>query len=32
MDALVYGNILLLKEEQPEFKEDTDWREKYVLD
>lgn len=32
MDALVYGNIVLYKYEQPEFKEDVDWREKYALD
>lgn len=32
MDALVYGNLVLYKEEQPEFKEETDWREKYALD
>lgn len=32
MDVLVYGNIILLKEEQPEFREDMDWRRKYALD
>lgn len=32
MDALVYGNIILYKHEQPEFKDDVDWRKKYVLD
>lgn len=32
MDVLVLGNIVLLKEEQPEIKEDSDWREKYELD
>lgn len=32
MDALVFGNIVLLKEEQPIFQEEVDWREKYALD
>ena len=32
MDVLALGNNLLLKEEQPEFREDLDWREIYELD
>ena len=32
MDALVLGNHILLKEEQPELHEDFDWRERYELD
>ena len=32
MDALVLGNQILLKEEQPELHEDEDWRERYALD
>jgi carbamoyltransferase len=32
MDALVLGNQLLRKEEQPELHEDVDWRERYALD
>lgn len=32
MDALVFDNIILLKEEQPKFNDETDWREKYALD
>jgi len=32
MDALVIGNMLFLKEEQPEFVESEDWRETYSLD
>ena len=32
MDALVLGNQILLKEEQPELREDEDWRERYALD
>lgn len=32
MDVLILGNLVLLKEEQPKFVEDIDWREKYVLD
>ena len=32
MDVLVLGNQILLKEEQPEFHEDFDWRERYALD
>lgn len=32
MDVLVFDNIILHKEDQPEFKEDRDWREKYALD
>ncbi len=32
MDALVLGNFLLLKKDQPEFAEKTDWRKEYELD
>ena len=32
MDVLVFDNIILLKEQQPEWKEENDWREKYALD
>ena len=32
MDVLVLGNQILLKQEQPEFHEDFDWRERYALD
>jgi carbamoyltransferase len=32
MDVLVMGNYILLKEEQPDLKEDVDWREIYELD
>lgn len=32
MDALILGNQIVLKKEQPELKEDFDWREKYALD
>lgn len=32
MDVLVMENLILYKEEQPEFVEDEDWREKYALD
>ncbi len=32
MDALVLGNFLLLKENQPPFKDDVNWKEKYELD
>jgi carbamoyltransferase len=32
MDVLVLGNQILLKDEQPEFHEDFDWRERYALD
>ena len=32
MDVLVLGNCILRKEEQPEFKEEGDWREEYELD
>ena len=32
MDVLVLENFILLKEEQPPFAEDGDWREKYELD
>jgi carbamoyltransferase len=32
MDVLVLGNHILYKEEQPEFEEDFDWRERYALD
>ncbi|MBN1298644.1 MAG: carbamoyltransferase [Actinobacteria bacterium] len=32
MDILVLENFLLYKEEQPEFKENENWRDKYELD
>ena len=32
MDYLVIGNFLLFKKEQPEWKEDKDWKHEYVLD
>lgn len=32
MDALAIGNLLLLKHQQPEFLEQTDWRSHYALD
>lgn len=32
MDVLILGKCILLKEEQAELKEDTDWRKDYVLD
>ena len=32
MDVLVLGNQILLKDEQPELREDFDWRERYALD
>lgn len=32
MDVLVLEDIILYKEEQPEFMEEEDWREKYALD
>ena len=32
MDCLVLGSFLLLKEDQPEWCETTDWRDDYVLD
>ena len=32
MDVLVLGNLILLKEDQPELVEDFDWRERYELD
>lgn len=32
MDVLVLENCILLKEEQPEFHESENWREKYELD
>lgn len=32
MDILVLENMILYKEEQPEWKEEEDWREKYALD
>jgi len=32
MDVLVMGNNVLLKSEQPELREDVDWRELYALD
>lgn len=32
MDVLVLGNFILYKEEQPEFNDDIDWKQKYELD
>jgi carbamoyltransferase len=32
MDLLVLGNFVLEKKDQPELREDFDWREKYALD
>jgi len=32
MDALVIGNMLFLKEDQPEFSESGDWQTQYALD
>ena len=32
MDVLVLENYILLKEEQPEYKESGDWRNEYELD
>jgi carbamoyltransferase len=32
MDVLVLGNLILLKEDQPELVEEFDWRERYELD
>lgn len=32
MDCLVVGDILMLKEDQPEWKEKDNWRDKYELD
>ena len=32
MDYLVIGNYLLSKSEQPEWKEDGDWRKEFKLD
>ncbi len=32
MDALVLGNQILYKRDQPKLSEDFDWREKYALD
>jgi carbamoyltransferase len=32
MDALVLGNQILVKRDQPKLREDFDWREKYALD
>ena len=32
MDVLVLGNCILYKEEQPELKNDEDWRNQYELD
>ncbi len=32
MDALVLGDFLLKKADQPEWREDTDWRSKFELD
>lgn len=32
MDYLVIGDFLFIKSEQPEWKEESDWRKKYALD
>lgn len=32
MDVLILGDKILYKDEQPDFLEDTDWREQYELD
>jgi carbamoyltransferase len=32
MDYLVMGDVLLKKEEQPQWEEEKDWREEYELD
>jgi carbamoyltransferase len=32
MDALVVGNVVMLKEEQPKWQEREDWRTKFELD
>jgi len=32
MDLLALGNFLLFKEEQPEFHDGINWKEKYELD
>jgi carbamoyltransferase len=32
MDYLVIGDFLFTKTEQPEWQEDSDWRNKYALD
>lgn len=32
MDALVIGNVVMLKEEQPKWKEQEDWKNKFELD
>jgi carbamoyltransferase len=32
IDVLAIGNYLLLKEEQPEFHDDIDWKNRYELD
>jgi carbamoyltransferase len=32
MDALIVGNIVMLKEEQPKWQEREDWRTKFELD
>lgn len=32
MDALVVGNVVMLREEQPQWKEREDWRTKFELD
>jgi carbamoyltransferase len=32
MDGLVIGDFLLIKTEQPEWQEKTDWRKEYALD
>lgn len=32
MDVLILENVILYKEEQPEFKDSINWRERYALD
>jgi len=32
MDVLVLGNQILDKRDQPELREEIDWRERYALD
>ena len=32
MDALVVGNFVMLKENQPKLADDVDWRSQYELD
>lgn len=32
MDVLVLGNMILYKDEQPEWEECSDWRKEYALD